>query len=298
MESNTVDHRIDIPEPLLRHRSRLGARWAQTRALNYILNKVQLDDYDASIFLAYETISFSLRWPKKQITFLFEHNNIENALGSLIKTFFYRRLSPNVVHLAFQNHIAEYIRDACGRNVVHVPHPHYRNDVSDSGINSDTALSRRSEDRTIIFSPSGSTPSMIQDELKMFVSTTNGAHYAICKGKHAEKTDDWEVFPFFDNYEVLMRKCDMVFLGARHDYRVSGVAFEALSYGKAIALLDSPFARELNKSYPHLVFPIKTVGDILGLETNPEKMRGEHALFLREHSFDSVRANMIAALGT
>lgn len=292
LESCAVDSRIDIPAPLLRHKTKLGARWSAIRVLNYILRNAHLDDYDAIVFLAYETISFSLRWPKSRKVFLFEHNNIENTLGSRIKTFFYRNISSNVVHLAFQPRIAQHICDVYDRSTVHIPHPHYRRDVTDSGDCSDTPAPHRSEGRTIIFSPSASTPEPIQERLKKFASTTNGAYFAVCKGTPAEKTDAWEVRPFFDNYEDLMRSCDVVFLGTRFDYHVSGVAYEALSYGKSLVLLDCPFARELHDENPRMVFVINDINDILGVEINPEKIKEDYERFLREHSFDTILAKM------
>ncbi len=293
LDSCAVDSRMDIPTRLLQHNSKLGGRWYAIHVLNYILRNIQVADYDAIVFLAYETISFSLRWIMGGKVFLFEHNNIENSLGNWIKTFFYRHLSHNVTHLTFQGYIAQYIRNTYGRRAICVPFPYYRSDVSDSRICAETnAMPSSSEKRKIIFSPSGSTPQVIQDKLKEFVETNKGAYYAICKGNPSEKSDDWEVRSFFEDYESLMRVCDSVFVGARFRYRVSSVVYEALSYGKPVFLMDSLFAQNLQKEYPHLVFPINNVNDILRLETDSQKMREEHARFLREHSFSTILAKM------
>lgn len=296
LESHLADSIIEIPETILRHNSKIGARWSAIRVLNYIFQNVRLDEYDAIVFLAYETISFSVRWPPNLKVFLFEHNNIENCLGSWIKTFCYNRLPRNAIHLVFQHKIAKYIRDTCNRKVFRIPHPYYRKDVNDSGGCSTTDIPTSSHNQKIIFSPSGSTPSRVQEELMNFASSTNGAFYAICKGTSDKRAAAWEVSPLFKDYEELMRRCYIVFLGAHFSYRVSGVAFEALSYGKPLVMIDSPFAQEMQVDYPHLIYPIKHVNDIKDLVIDHEKAKKDHHRFLYEHSFGAIQTTLTSAL--
>lgn len=297
LESADVDTRIDIPTSFFRHRTKIGARWSAIRVLSYILKNVSLENYDAIVFMGYETISFSICWHRNQKVFLFEHNNIENARGSWIKTFFYNKISINAVRLVFQDPIVKFIRETIGGDVVQIPHPYYRQDVSDSGIGPNGIVSSlRPEQPIVIFSPSNSTSQETQDRLKKFVSTTNGAYYATCKGCPAERTDAWEVRPFFDDYQGQMRTCDMVFVGACFDYRVSGVAYEALSYGKPIVLFDSIFARELYSKNPDIVFIIKKLEDILYIKINSKKIQDVHSQFLKKHSFYTIKTIIESAL--
>lgn len=283
--------RIDIPEPLLLHKSKLGARWSAIRVLNYLLNNICLEDYDIILFLAYETISFSLRWPKSIAVYVFDHNNIDNAVGSWIKTFFYRRISSNVVHLSFLDNISQYIRDTCGRKSYTIPHPYYRPNIDDFSDERNNKLSSLT-DRKIIFSPSGSTSKLAQESLKNFVTGSKSRFYAICKGSPAEKEDNWEVSPFFENYDELMQACDFVFVGSCFDFRVSGVVYEALSYGKPILLLDCLFARQLQVDYHHLVFIVNDLDEISTLQPNQTKLYDDYCRFLVEHSFDVISARI------
>ena len=296
LKSSTVASRVDIPVPLLRYKTKLGARLSAMRVLNYIIKNVRIDDYDRIVFFSYETVSFALRWRRDRKVFLFEHNNIDNANGSQIKTFFYRYLAPNSVHLAFQNHVVKYIKKNCGRKAYCLPHPYYRKDVSATGDYSGTSLAHRSGNQTIIFSPSSGTPESVQSDLKKFVSSTDDNYYAICKGKPFEKTANWEVRPFFENYENLMHSSNIIFLGAYYAYRVSGVAYEALSYGKPVVYLDCPFARKLHDDYPQMVFVVNDVNDIQGVKIDTEKVRDEHRHFLRDHAFEAIRADTYRAL--
>lgn len=298
-ESADVDARIDIPAPLFRQRGKVGARWNAIRVLDYILKNVSLEDYDVIVFLAYETISFSVRWPRSKKVFLFEHNNIENARGSYIKTFFYNRISANAVRLAFQNPSVQFIQETTGGVAVQVPFPYCRQEVSDSGVGPNKSVPDRPPGQPIvIFSPSSSTPEESQDGLKEFASTRNDVYYAICKGSPAKKADGWETRPFFDDYEGLMQSCAMVFVGvrSRFDYRVSGAAYEALSFGKPVVLFDSVFARELRDENPGLVFVIKDMDDIQNIEIDPKGTRKAQERFLRRHSFDAILTKMATAI--
>lgn len=297
LESCRVDARIDIPAPLLRHKTKVGARWSAIRVLHFIQRNICLKDYDIIVFLAYETISFFISWPRSRKVFLFEHNNIDNASDSWVKMFFYRHLLSKVTHLTFQKHIAQHIGDICGRRAVCIPLPCCRADVSDFGVlEKKNTMSKSFGKRKIVFSPSSSTPQSIQDELKKFVTREKDVYYAICKGKSIERSDAWEVQPFFEKFENLLSSCDIVFFGAHFDYRVSGVAYEALSYGKPLVLLNCSFARELHDEYPHMVFIIKEMADIQRIEINQEQIEKEQKKFLSEHSFDTVSSRIKSAL--
>lgn len=297
LESCTVDSRIDIPIKFFRSQTKLGSRWNSIRVLDYVIKNSRLDDFDAIVFLAYETFSLSLRWPKEKEVFLFEHNNIDNIQIRSLNKFFYRHLPPKTVHLTFLKNAAHHIRDTYGRKVFCIPHPYYRKDVSDSGLSPDNLAEHCFMSRKIIFSPSGSTPRIIHEQLKSFVSTSNSEYYLICKGNPAQKTWDWEVCPFFENYNEIMSTCCMVFVGSQFHYRVSGVAYEALSYGKPLVYLDCSFARELHSEYPHMVFVIDDVNGIADIAIDAPRIINEYGIFLQKHSLDSIRTQIAIALG-
>jgi hypothetical protein len=112
----------------------------------------------------------------------------------------------------------------------------------------------------------------------------------------AERTAAFEVRPFFEDYEALLRSCDLIFCGASFAYRVSGVAYEALSYGKPLVCLDCTFAQKLQDNYPHMIFVIKDVNDIPNLDIDTEKVQDEHRRFLRDHAFETIRDDISRAL--
>jgi hypothetical protein len=296
----SVANRISIPESYTdeQSKSRIGDRISQIRILKFILRKVCLDDYEVIIFLAYETISFCLCWPRNRKIFIFEHNNIENSHSNIIKRTFYRYLPDSTRHFVFLPHIKEYIERCTRRKAFHIPHPHYREDYylkPDKYIASSVSKPRG---KLVIFSPSSSTPQRVQKKLKFFVSKRADQYYAICKDTANKKTQEWKTQPFFKDYEQVLSSCDVVFMSARFDYRVSGVAYEALSYGKGTVLFDSPFARALKNKYPSLVFPIQNLEDIAMIKFNPLLMNQDHGRFLRDHSVKAIKQALVNALET
>lgn len=295
LDACSVVSRINIPVSMGGYRTKFNARWSQVCVLRYILKKIDLDEYDAVIFLSYETISLSIVWPKNSKTFLFEHNNIDNFLCSRIKKFFYKNLSKKNVHFVFQDYIAQYLADTYGKSAICIPHPYYRTfDGAEHFLSENSSLKF---DYPVIFSPSSSTPDCIQNNLKKNAQKWRTQYYIIFKGNFEEKTVGYESRPFFENYDELMQRCDFVFLGARFCYRVSGVIYEALSYGCPVILFKSPFAMELQKEYPNMVFLISSVDDIQWLVVDKEKIMEDHTRFLHAHDFESICVRVAKALG-
>lgn len=297
LDSDNVNTRVNIPIKLCHNKTKIGSRWSQIRVLNYIIKNINLDNFDTIIFLAYETISFSLMWPKSNKVFLFEHNNIENIGNSVIKSYFYKHLSNKAIHLTFQSHITKYIHDNFKKNAIHIPHPHYRTDVSESGeLIEDKILC--STDNKIIFSPSASTSKALQYELMKFAKENINTYYVICKGEPEEKTSNYEVRSFFNNYEDLMRTSDIVFLGARLNNRVSGVAYEALSYGRPLITFDCPFGRALKEKYTSLIYLFSDINNLQSTIKSIKKnsLKQEHMKFMKEHSYNKIRAEILNAI--
>jgi hypothetical protein len=287
LASTAVHRRIDIPPRLLRHETKLTARLNGIRILRYIRKTVRVQDYDAVVFLVYENISLALGWPKDEKTFLFTHNNIDNVLGSRIKALFYRLIGSRVTHLVFMDYIGQYIRDTFGGRIFRIPHPVIPGNIENNDENSSLAGPAKRETK-VIFSPSTSTPASVQKELMEFASRSGGKFYVVCRGPVRESTNAWETHPYFDDLERRMRECDMVFLGAFFNYRVSSFAFEALKFGKPFVAPNGPFVRELKKEYPGLIFPITGLEEIASLNPDPAIMKRDQARYLKQQSVEVI----------
>ena len=278
----TVDTAIDIPDKRGLHRRDRTLRMGQPLILDAILRTVHPADYDVVVFLCYESISMALKWPKDARVFVLEHNSTDKARGNPFKMFFYKRIPRSVIHLVFMEYIGNYISRTTGRRAIYIPHPYY----SDPAVISAKPATVKPE---LIFCPSSGTRSRVLRPLKRFVEESD-RYRLIAKGRREEDSPRCRVRRFFDDYETILAGCDMVFFGGEYEYRVSGVAHEAMSYGKPIATLNCLFGREFSKRFPHMVRPVDRMDEIGHLSFDPETVRKEHVHFLRENGFEAICA--------
>jgi hypothetical protein len=283
-----TDTQIDIPRKFQGQNSKFSTRWNQILALIYIKKKIKMDDYDAIVFLAYETISLYICWPKHQKVYLFEHNNISNALRSKIKMYFYKHLPAVAVHVVFMEYIAEFIGKQFKREAITIPLPIDKNITKEDIIlRFQTSMEKLGSDKKVVFSPSGLTPLCVIQDLKFFVTNQNG-YYLFAKGQKEDNGDKYCIRSFFKNYKDLMINSSIVIIGGTYNYRISGVVYDALSYCKPIIIFRSQFGHELNKRYPGFVFQIDKIEDIQNIKTDPILMKKTYQSYLIEHSFDTI----------
>lgn len=279
-----------LPKNIFSSKTRLGVYFGLMKALRYVAKLVRFEDYDRVVFLAYETISFFFCGPNRPNVFIAEHNNIASIQGSWIKKMIFRWLSPKVTSLALQDHMLEYVKCHAKRKVVKIKVPCFFGEAETNPGLDEGFFSK--DKKRIIFSPAHDMSATLLETLKTFVSEPNHHFYLIARGE-LEKTQHYELHPFFDHYDSLMKRCDLVFVGRRYNYRVSNICYEALACGKPIVILDCLFAQELKRDFPHIVFIVDHVSEVLTLDLNFQGMKQDHLNFIKLHSFDVLREDML-----
>lgn len=300
LEDCEVDTRKHIDVPNIHTTSKIGARWSQIKALGYVLKNFRPESYDAVVFLAYELISFAVRWPTRIPVLLFEHNNIDEVSRSRIKKFVFKRFVNNNRHVAYEQYIADYLSKQLGKESFHVPHP-VTIDVSGSsdGVLVDWKMETANDQRPAplkIFSPSWRTPVAVQRELAELAKSSPNEFHAVIRGQDFEITANYEVRPYFEDFENSMRDADICLIGGRYDYRVSAIAYQALSINKTILMFDSPFARELLAQYPEQVFVINSTSDIPDMRSELNRVANSSKSFLYAHSPRTIKMSLENAL--
>ena len=265
-------------------KNKIGFRFFQIKLLKYAFKFYKEKNYDFIFFLSYETISFSLVAPKNIRVYVFEHINIDKVLKNKIKSFFYRKIPLNVVHVVCENYILKFIKKEFNKNGIQVPFPYYHN-VDKEMINN--ILNNKSKNITKIFAPSGGNDISIIEKLKKFVITNNW--FLITKGDEEKKSNFYLVKKYFENYNSIMMESNYVFLAVDYKYRVSGVAYEAISYCLPIIGIRSLFLSELKKQYPTFVNIINDSDEILKININNNKLKLEYNEFLEKHSFINIK---------
>ncbi|NVJ60864.1 MAG: hypothetical protein HWE27_10765 [Gammaproteobacteria bacterium] len=231
-----------------------GYRLSQLLSLLNV-RKFALDGrYEFVMFLAYETISMSVfsrlipKYVRKKI-FIFNHNNIDQALGNKIKNFFFKRISSDVNHLVYEKYIKEFLEERYKKKSIVVSHPIPK---VDEFLDDDKVLQ--------VFSPSAGGKIYNQDIIQ-YSSGSRDVKF-ILKGDIEFESSNCVVKRYFDDYFDLLRKSAFVFIPVNYDYRVSGVVYEALANNCWVVMLDSLFAREISNRYPGEIFVIRNINEL------------------------------------
>lgn len=288
-----VENYIEIPKKSKTRRlSKIGFRISQIRVINYVRKLVKIKKYDIILFLAYDTISFSIMshfFPKNARIYLFDHNNIDHLLNSTVKEMFFKSIRKKTIHLTYENYITEFIKNRYGVSSKTIFHPFYTNSKLNKKENNSIRFKKK-----VIFAPSGSSDEKVIERLIHYVNNRDDI-YLVTKSKRGINSDRVLAKPFFDDYNKQMSGCDFVFIAAKFKFRVSGIFYEAMSFGKKIVMVDSLFAREMKKSYPSSVFVIEEVSEIQEILYLNENSINESLSFLGEHSKDKILKMLISA---
>ena len=281
-----IKNRIELPESFEEKSSNLLHRINQLKVLIYIQKHFPLTDFDAIIFFCYDEISFSLSWPNSNKTFLMEHNNIDSVNNSFIKKLFYNRIGNNIHHLVFETYIKEYLTRNYKKKTHQILHPHYYDNIDDLLLKH-PVIPQKGNPRKIIFSPSLNNDHRVMLELKNFV-IANDDYFFLAKNKYNEKTKNYRFEKYFDNYSDELKNCSYVFISADYNYRVSGVLYDALSFGKKIVIKDCLFARVIQKVYPNSISIINNIDEFKLIPVSELAQHQERASLLENHSFGKL----------
>ena len=278
------DYQI-IPSRFYKSLSRRDIYFSYMDILKSIRDKLRDSHFDLIFFLSYETISFSLMWPKDRSVVLFEHNNLSGIQNSILKHFFYKLIPQRAVHITFMETAQKYIGSVFNKRAYYLPHP-VRNT---STLGSKTPGKKTPSNGIAIFSPSASTSQNTLDALFQFVSNSKVPIFLRCKGNEYSKTANILVSKQFDDYDDLMCESDFTFVdGTNFDLRVSGVVFDSLSFGTPVLLTPCNFAFELQALYPALIFIIRDFNEILNIRLDHEAIQAQTSIFLSKHSSASI----------
>ena len=252
LTDENIKHRINLPNKFFGQGAKFNNRINNLRVIASCKKIQKRVRPDVTIFLSYDTISMLL-WRSKAI--ICEHNNISNTRTNFLKRYAYSLLSKKLVSISLQNHIDRFIVDSCKRDsfVIHHPVQNIKNDIKHN--------IRKNTDKTTLFFASGGIEELDTIAVKDFLLISQ-QHFAYIKGNTDEEAHFYQMRKFFQNYYELMSVCDfIVVIAERYNYRVSGVAYEALSLGKPVILKKSLFSEELKSQYPDMVHIIKNMND-------------------------------------
>ena len=169
--------------------------------------------------------------------FVIEHNTVPLNGDSWIKKLIYRSISSRVTHICLSDHIAEHIQSRYSKQAIIWPHPLIKQNKYTRG---------RRPSKSYVFCPGKNVKT---DEIKWLSGKLEDKGISIlCKQNVAGSCVVFQ--PFFDNYDELIKYSKVVFSPVDYEFRVSGVAFEAIAHGKNVVCKRTKFGLALRKRFP------------------------------------------------
>lgn len=239
----------------------------------------------AIVFSSYETISLSCvsyLLPKR--TYAIDHNNIDE-LNSAVKRFFFQRIRRRIVHIGFAPYICERTR-SLGQRVIHIPFPIRHADP----VNNERL--RHSAPPLQAFAPSGQQD---LESVKRFLEIIAGDPRIelLMKrqtGVDADSYTNVHSTDYYADYEQQLLSSDFIVVLSRFEYRVSGVAYEAIGANKPVFMARSRFATFLKEEFPRQVRMVDDCDSVEDLLRCLQELRPQMALNpnLGSYSVDAV----------
>lgn len=219
--------------------------------------------FDAVVFSSYETISMCLAsYFMPRGTYIIDHDNVDE-LKSPVKNFFFRSIRRRILHVSFTDDIRKRVHST-GQRSIWVPHPVRPNPSLYGNETSDHSETFR------IFSPSANQDAssvstfltMLTDDPRLELHIKRTADLPDALPSNVFAVD------YFEDYEQMLRDSDFVLVLSRFEYRVSGVAYEALGAKKPVLMALCRFSVMLKKDFPesiHFVDDIHSTDEILAI---------------------------------
>lgn len=228
------------------------------RVQQALATKRGLDLADGDVlFLSYDTVSLFLNYrtlvKHRSKILVIEHNNIDQLKRSKVKQFCYQLLPKTIVHLTFENYIANFLAERYNKTTKVIKHP------------SRKFLERKETlKQQFLFAPSADSDYLFLEQVAICCNRNNVHLYAKENARF-----DGNIYvhtkQYFDNYESLMLNARAIVIAINYDYRVSAVFYEALINQKKILFKDCLYAREMKKKFPEQVSILSGSGDFTSM---------------------------------
>jgi len=254
-----INNRFDIPDKLLpnglkckiKFLYKLMYRIRFFRAMRWVERLNKEENYDLTIFSSVDIIAFSLAVYRLNKRYVFIDHAIAEINKSEIKKILWRHINKNAEVVVMEKYIQEYLIDTIGINnktwLIRHPLPQKMN-----------GQIQREYGIKIIFAPSGTNDENFISFLINNHNRIKDFKIIIKSKKKSYESTSLEVYSnriSGQEYTNLMNSCDYVLLpyGPEYNYRVSGVFFEAVAYGKKSIIKTNNTLRYYTTEYPNNV---------------------------------------------
>jgi len=249
MKYNDIPKNIEriysIPTQYYKYNSKFDYRIKNIKKIKWILKNINIDLYDFIFISSYETISFSVSWPRniKSRVIVLNHNNLDE-LSNKLKYIFFKFTPKYVEHAVFEDYIRNYLlkRIKIPNKVWVIHHPI---DISKNNDYKKIKNKFFPEEKVmdkIIFAPSGSND---ENFIKQIVSLQRKENFLgsmsfklIMKSKELDYRENNLIiikkYLSYEEYISYFKDAWLILLPYPEDfcYRISGVLFDCFIFKK------------------------------------------------------------------
>ncbi|WKV08010.1 hypothetical protein Q2T46_10690 [Thermoanaerobacterium sp. CMT5567-10] len=275
-----------IPEKLYKESvSKISYRLNNVKIIKWLLRNFDINKYNLVFISSYETISFSMAWPRKlkTRTVILNHNNLDE-LQNKVKYLFFKLIPRHIEHIVFEEYMKDYLKESIKIDnkiwVMHHPISFDKyHDAKRFGL-----LGKEKDKCDIIFAPSGSNDelfikNLINNQLVYkYLSQTNWR--LIIKSKEITYEDNYlKIFSNYLDYKEYL----YYFVNAKYilfpyvqnfNYRISGVLFDAIAFKKKIIASSNKIFKYFLNKYKDLGFIFNNLNEFNSLINILHKDKG------------------------
>lgn len=179
--------------------------------------------------------------------YMFEHNTVPT---NPVKVTWQQYMGRHPVHMVYTDYMNAFF-EILGLRTLYVPHP-LLSYLAQGGVDSFevTEILARSHPRPVVFAPSGSCA--LSNFLRLVESLPD--LYFVIKSNEKITLENLFVKPHFNDYRDIIELSDFVWVPFNRADKVSGVAFDALAFGKKVLVEKNTFGQFLKTAFPSNVF--------------------------------------------
>lgn len=255
----SVDGRLILPELPFDFLRRPMIGLDQIRKVLKVRRHLSQQKYDHIVVLSYETITLSLFWNRQTPCWVVHHANLDELCHCATRRLLFSRLQRPTRHLVFCEEFADMLRMKynVAPEVIAYPATSLSNSQSVNRVTNDQRVTQA----TRVFVPSRQGCKEHGKALRDLALGRNDLNI-IMRGDAEFVSRKLTLRRQFIDYQRQVQQADVVFCAGRYHYRVSTVAYEALSAGKPVLMWDGPFANSLRRQFPSLVKTITRVDEL------------------------------------
>lgn len=269
------------------------------KSMQWVNSIIKQGNYDIVFFSSIEVISFSLGALKPKTRYCFVDHAIADLDRNKVKQFFWKHINHKIDAIVMENYIGDFLKDKLKikNNIWILKHPLPKIEYNEC------LQTKKDKMAKYIFAPSGSNDEKF---VQYLIDNDNliPNFKIVIKSKNINyKSDKLHVFNnriSDDEYYNLMLNCSFILLpyDDSYNYRVSGVFFEAIEFGKLVLLNANNSLSYYVEKYPNTVFGYNGYENFMNLLEKMKELTANNNEIckIKEEYSDSVLQSQLKSI--